>query len=149
LICIHQSRIADQPTQLFSFLVHVCCCCVEDDTSHCYHDTEDTVATDDTTCPDPTQSHDSNGLGVTYYCAGYRTCSGDDSELRKVEETSAETALFLILACVNEIVVLVTYHHDHQPSVKRYFAEHWQSVYEEYEVDKQHASDQRLVVEEL
>lgn len=135
--------------QAFSFPVHVRCCCVEDNTSHCYHDTEDTVATDNTTRPDPTQSHDSNSLGVTYHCAGYRTCSGDDSELREVEETCAETALFLISACVNKIVMLETYHHDHKPSVERHFAEDWQGVYEGYEIYEQHASNQRLVVEQL
>lgn len=65
----------------FSFFVHICCRRVEYDASHCYHDTEYTVATDSTTRPDPTQSHDSHSLGMAYHSAGYRSCSSNDSEL--------------------------------------------------------------------
>jgi hypothetical protein len=79
---------------VFSFLVHGCCRRIEDHTSHCYHDTKDAVATYDTARPNPTQSYDSDGLGVSYHCAGYRACSSDDCKLREVEETCAETTLF-------------------------------------------------------
>lgn len=85
----------------FSFLVHSCCRRVEYDASHCYHNTEYTVATDSTPGPDPTKSHDSNSLGMTYHSAGYWTCSSNDSELRKIEETCAKTTL-LRLAYANK-----------------------------------------------
>jgi hypothetical protein len=82
-----------------SFLVHGCCRRIEDHTSHCYHDTEDTVTTDNTARPDPTQSHDGDGLGVTHHGTSYRTCASNDCKLREVEETCAETALLGFSLC--------------------------------------------------